>query len=220
MRVREPETLRSATFLVVVRGLQSEAAAVEAALDRADPAAVGLIASPEELAGLAEYFVGQPGEPLVPLSGVEEAELRGLARFEEVATPTPAVLAALEWASTHGRPTVPLDWSDDEYDERFAARVGYVELVRRTRRERRLQRQPPRAEAPEQFIASWERVLRGSAGSERLAQEREVAAAERIRRAAAESGRLAVVVESERADGILRALGDRPPPVPAAGQSL
>lgn len=206
MNLRRSERLPGVGFLVVLPGLESEGEAVRAELERSDPSTVGLVASPEELAGYAEYFVGQAGEPLVPLSGAEEAELRGLARFGEVAAPSPALLSALEWAGARGRPTLALDWSDAEYDESFAADVSYLELVRRTRRERALVRHPPSAEGPEAFIDRWDRTLRGHRGSARLAQRREQAAASRIRSASAATPRLVVVVERERAVGILAAL--------------
>lgn len=185
-------------LLAPVRGLGSEVAPLVEALEAFAPDALGVGISPEELAGFQNYFVDAAVEPLVPLTGTEVSEVRGLCRFGEVRVPNPAVLAALEWGRERGVPVAALDPSEEESASMFTEHIGYLELVRRTVRERRVARNPPAPSTPDEFALAWDAEIGHGRGSRRFAGARDDELAAAARRLAAEHRRVAVLVDRER----------------------
>jgi hypothetical protein len=190
-----------------VRGLADEVASVQDQLQSFDPGAVAVSLSPEEAETLAQYFVGTPTEPVVPLSPSEASHAVGLARIAEVQVPAPALLGAVDWATRGGRPVVGVDPPEDTYAEMFAAHIGYFELVRRTLRERQLVKRPPEVETPDEYAIAWDHTMQPGAGSERLAQARDEFAADRVRVLGRSYPKVALVVDRERFDSFRRVFG-------------
>lgn len=190
----------------VVRGLAAEVEPLLTEVRAFAPRAIGLGISEEELAGLDEHFVGRAFEPLVPLSGSELSEARGLSRFGEVRVPSPSALALLEWARSGPLPVQALDPSDDRYAEMFTDHISYFELVRRTLRERKLTKAAPAARTAEEFATRWHASLSGGRGSRSFDRARAHALAASAERLARTHGRVAVVVDRERYDTVLEAL--------------
>jgi len=189
-------------LLASVRGLSSEAQALGPTLDAFAPEVVGLGVSPEELKALVEYFVLADAEPLVPLTTNEVNEVRGLSRFGEVQVPNPSNVETLRWGRARQIPVAPLDPSEDRSADLFSEHIGYVELVRRTVRERRLGRSPPAPSSPDQFAVQWDQTVGGGRGSRRLAEARDSHLASEVARLVHGRGRVAVVVDRERFDGV------------------
>jgi hypothetical protein len=189
-------------LLAPVRGLASEAPAVIAALEHHAADAVGLGISPEELRGFVEYFVRSVADPVVPLTSAERSEVRGLVRFGEVLVPNPSYLAILRWATARAVPAEGLDPSEDETATLFAKNIGYLELVRRTVRERNVARNPPAPDTPDEFALSWDHHVARGRGSRRYAGARDLSLVQSARRLAAAHSRLAVVVDRERFDSV------------------
>ena len=185
-----------------VRGLSSEVPRVLAELEAFGPQVVGLGLSSEELRSLYDYFVAAEGEPVVPLTNNETSEVRGLVRFGEVRVPNPSFVEVLRWASYHGVPTEPLDPDEDATAELFAEHIGYVELVRRTVRERRVARSPPAPSSPDEFALEWDREVAAGRGSRDYAEARDRHLVSRLAPIVADRGSLAVVVDRERFDSI------------------
>jgi hypothetical protein len=188
------------TILLVgsVRGLADEVEPVQRQLEVFDPGAVAVSLSPEETETLAQYFVGTPTEPVVPLSASESSHAVGLARIAAVQVPAPALLGAVDWATRGGRPVIGVDPPEDTYAEMFAAHIGYFELVRRTLRERRLVKQPPDVKSADDYALAWERTMQPGSGSERLARARDEYAADRVRTLGRSYPKVALVVDRER----------------------
>jgi hypothetical protein len=193
-----------------VRGLASEAPATLRALETHRPDVVGLGISPDELRGLVEYFVIAGAEPVVPLTSAEQSEVRGLVRFGEVRVPNPSFVETLRWAGAQGTPTEALDPSDDRTASLFAENIGYVELVRRTVRERRISKAPPTPSTPDEYALAWDREVAGGKGSRDFVRARDRYLVRAARRLAADRARVAVVVDRERFEGI-RTLFAEPP---------
>jgi hypothetical protein len=197
-------------LLAPVRGLVSEAPTVVTALDRHAADAVGLGVSPEELRGFVEYFVRSTADPVVPLTSAERSEVRGLVRFGEVSVPNPSFLATLRWAAARAVPAEGLDPGEDETATLFAENIGYLELVRRTVRERNVARNPPAPDTPDEFAISWDRHVARGRGSRRFAEARDLAFVRSARRLATGHARVAVLVDRERFDNV-QALFAAPP---------
>jgi hypothetical protein len=201
------------TVVGAVRGLVAEGDRVRERLDRLRPTAVGLAISPDELKGLREYFVGPPTEPVVPLAPTEAGEVRGLARYGEVGVPNPTAIEAIRWSDSAGVAVEAVDPTDDDYAEWFAESISYVELVRRTLRERRVVKRPPTPPTADEFAAAWSRAINPGAGSRRLAARRDAAVVEGVGRLRARFSSIALLVDRERFDGVVARLGDRFPDV-------
>ncbi len=191
-----------------VRGLPSEVDPLLRALGEFDPGAVAVTLSTEEATTLRTHFVGTPTEPIVPLSNAEAAQAVGLARLAEVRLPAPALLAAIDWAASRGRPAVGVDPSEDAYAELFASSIGYVELVRRTLRERQLVKRPPDASTADEYALAWDRTMAPGAGSQRLVRERDACAAARVRELRAAHGSVALVADRERYESVRARLAE------------
>ena len=185
-----------------VRGLSTEAPRVAEELEGFAPAAIGLGVSAEELKGLTDYFVVADGEPVVPLTSNELNEVRGLTRFGEVQVPNPSFVEAIRWGRDRTVPVAALDPSEEGSAELFAEHIGYVELVRRTVRERRVGRALPTPATPDEFAIQWERRVSSGRGSRRLAQARNEYLGQQATALARGAGSVAVVVDRERFDGI------------------
>ncbi|MCI4372217.1 MAG: hypothetical protein L3K02_01015 [Thermoplasmata archaeon] len=197
-------------LIAPVRGLASEAPAALRLVQGHDPAAVGLGISPEELRGLVEYFVRSAAEPVVPLTTAERSEVRGLVRFGEVSVPNPSFLSVVRWATAGGVPTEGLDPGEDATATLFADNIGYLELVRRTVRERNVSRNPPAPDTPDEFALRWDHHVARGRGSRKFAGARDLYLVRAARRLAATHSRVVVIIDRERFDGV-RALFDAPP---------
>ncbi|MGP8072725.1 MAG: hypothetical protein ACLPZM_06315 [Thermoplasmata archaeon] len=183
-----------------VRGLASEVPPLLAALERSPPSVLGLGVSPDELRGLLDYFVNATAEPVVPLTTAERSEIRGLVRFGEVRVPNPAFVELLRWAREV--PVEALDPTEDRTANLFADHIGYVELVRRTVRERRVSRSPPAPTTPDEYALEWDRSVAGGRGSRNFAAARDRHLVRAARLLATRHPRVAVVVDRERFESV------------------
>jgi len=200
--------LRSACdvlLLAPVRGLAAEIPPLLAELETYAPDAVGVGLSTDELASLDQYFVKAEAEPIVPLTSNETSEVRGLSRFGEVRVPNPTYVELLRWAAVRSLPVEPLDPSDDRTARLFTEHIGYVELVRRTVKERSVARNPPAASTADEFALAWDREVAGGRGSRDFARARDRHFVRRAERLGAGKNRIAVVVDRERFD-VVRSL--------------
>ena len=189
-------------LLAPVRGLTSEVPPVLAELEAFDPVRVGLGLSHGELAGLRDYFVVAEAEPVVPLTSNESSEVFGLVRFGEVRVPNPSFVEVLRWAARRGVPVEALDPDDDHTAALFAAHIGYLELVRRTVRERRVSRNPPTPSSADDFALEWDRQVASGRGSRNFAEARDGFLARRVPLLGSDRGRVAVVVDRERFESV------------------
>jgi hypothetical protein len=188
-------------------------------LEEFQPNALGLGVSAEELRSLSDHFVGGEQEPVVPLTSTELAEIRGLARFGEVRVPNPGLLAAIGWARAKAVRTEALDPSDDRYATMFADTISYVELVRRTVRQRKFTRRPPTAQNPDDYALAWEDYTAGGRDSRRFAYRRDGILIEGVQRLAERAPRVSVVVDRERFARVAEMLQGTPLPTRAAPSS-
>ena len=189
-------------LLAPVRGLVAEVPRLLAELDTFGPAQVGLGLSSSELASLHDYFVVAEAEPVVPLTGNETSEVRGLVRFGEVRVPNPSFVELLRWATARGVPTVALDPDDELTAALFAKHIGYVELVRRTVRERRVSRSPPTPSSADEFALRWDSEVAHGRGSRNFAGERDAYLVRQVPALAAARHPFAIVVDRERFDSV------------------
>jgi hypothetical protein len=199
---------RTGELLVLgtVRGLVAEVAPLVQRLTSFEPAAVAVGISFDELTGLTDHFLGRSSEPVVPLTSSEAAEAKALSQFGEVRVPNPSVLAALEWAKARDVPVEAVDPSDETYATMFTDHITYFELVRRTLRERKLTRDPPKAATANELARSWHARLTPGKGSRAFNAAREAAICDATERLAERTSRVALLVDLERFDPILARL--------------
>jgi hypothetical protein len=199
------ERLRSVSDVLLVapvRGLAAEVPKVLAALDAYAPEAVGLGLSTAEMQALTQYFVISEAEPIVPLTTIEASEVRGLSRFGEVRVPNPTFVELLWWAQGRSMVVEALDPSDDRTASLFTEHIGYVELVRRTVKERAVSRKPPTPSTPDEYALAWDQKVAGGRGSRGFALARDRHLVRGAQRLGAGRSRIAVVVDRERFDTV------------------
>lgn len=205
MKLERVRSVSDVLLLAPVRGLAAEVAPVLAQLDDYAPEVVGVGLSADELAALNQYFVLSEADPVVPLTSTETSEVRGLSRFGEVRVPNPVFVELLRWAGERTVPVEALDPSEDRTASLFTEHIGYVELVRRTVRERAVSRKPPTPATPDEFAVEWDREVAGGRGSREFARARDRHLVRGAQRIGAGRSRIAVVVDRERFD-LVRAL--------------
>ncbi|MGD0587480.1 MAG: hypothetical protein ABSA63_01620 [Thermoplasmata archaeon] len=198
-------------LLAPVRGLTSEVPRVLSALEQIAPARVGLGLSRDEMASLHDYFVVADAEPIVPLTSNETSEVRGLVRFGEVRVPNPSFVEVLRWAWSRNLRIDPLDPDDERTAALFAEHIGYLELVRRTVRERRVARAPPAPSTADEFALAWDREIASGRGSRDYAGARDQYLVDQIPLLSPDRAPVAVVVDRERFDSIRILLTQGPP---------
>lgn len=191
-----------------VRGIWTEAAPLIAQLEAFGPKALAIGVSFDELTGLNDHFIGQPSEPLVPLSTNEAAEVRGLTKFGDVGVPNPSTLAALEWAKSRGVLVEAVEPSDETYATMFTRHISYVELVRRTLRERKLAKKGYDAATADDFANGWHATQTPGSGSRRFDAARAAALCDATEALVGRFQRVALVVDRERFDAVTERLGD------------
>jgi hypothetical protein len=135
---------------------------------------------------------------VVPLTVNEAGEVRGLVRFGVVRVPNPTFVDLLGWADQRALPVEPLDPGEDVSADLFSEHIGYVELVRRTVRERSAGRRPPTTSTADEFALAWDREVAGGRGSRAFARSRDEHLVQGAVRLSQERGRVAVVVDRER----------------------
>jgi hypothetical protein len=187
-------------LLAPVRGLASEVGPLLEQLEAYAPEAIGVGLSGDELASLGQYFVTSEADPVVPLTSTETSEVRGLSRFGEVRVPNPSYVELLRWATGRGLPVEALDPSDDRTATLFTEHIGYVELVRRTVKERTVSRRPPTPATADEFALEWDREVAGGRGSREFAHARDRHLAHGAQRLGGGRSRVAVVIDRERFD--------------------
>ncbi len=199
---------RGGSVLVIgtVRGLVGEVPPLVAQLTSFEPSALAVGISFDELTGLTDHFLGTPSEPVVPLTTSEAAEAKAIAQFGEVRVPNPSILAALEWARSREVPVEAVDPSDEEYATLFTDHISYVELVRRTLRERKVSKSPPKAATADDLARAWHDRLSPGKGSRKFNAAREAAICDATERLAERLPRVALLVDRERFDPIVARL--------------
>ena len=194
-----------------VRGLTSEVPRLLSALEEFAPGHIGLGVSRDEMASLHDYFVVADAEPIVPLTSNETSEVRGLVRFGEVRVPNPSFVEVLRWAWARDLRVDPLDPDDERTAALFAEHIGYLELVRRTVRERRVARAPPAPSSADEFALAWDREIARGRGSREYAAARDRYLVDQIPLLSPDRASVAVVVDRERFDSVRDLLTQGPP---------
>jgi hypothetical protein len=196
-----------------VRGLVDDARKVVRSLHDSSAAWVGLGIAPEELDGLDRYFVQSAGEPVVPLTLIERSEVRGLTRFGEVRIPNPTFVESLAWCRARGVMATPLDPPEERTAEIFTDSIGYIELVRRTVRERSLSRRPPSPATADDYAKEWDNRVTAGSGSRRYHRARDLHLVERFWATAPQDVPGAVIVDRERFDRLRLLLAEPSSPI-------
>jgi len=205
-----PRSSGELLLLGAVRGHVDDVPPLLARLEQFSPRRLGVGLSFDEMTGLNDHFVHHSSEPLVSLTQSETSEVLGLAKFGEVRVPHPAYVAVLEWARDRGLAVEALEPSDERFATMFTDHIGYVELVRRTLRERSLVRKPPEAASADVYAVNWDASIASGRGSRSFARARERVIAEAAMKLAAPGGRAAAVVDRERFDGVEAVLRSEP----------
>src|SRR5216117_4619017 len=189
-------------FLPVIRGLPSESATVQQAIQSVRPIAIGLSIGPEELESLRSY----QGGPLPPENFEEEIYVAGLSAWEPPVKPPPCFTEAVRVAENQGTRLEAIDMDEVTYTENYVDCVSTLEVIFQGRLERKLAKKRFDAKTPQEFVLAWDAEVNGPPGFARLQAKREAFMAARLRQIAAEGASVLAVIEVERTKGLLVAL--------------
>src|SRR5436190_9743629 len=189
-------------FLPVIRGLPSESATVQQAIQSVRPIAIGLSIGPEELESLRSY----QGGPLGPENFEEEVYVAGLSAWEPPIKPPPCFSEAIRTADARKIRVEALDMDDVTYTENYVDCVSALEVVFQGRLERKLLKKQFQATNPRDFVLEWDAEVNGSPGFARLQARREAFIASRLREIAGSAPSVLAVIEVERVNGVLATL--------------
>src|SRR5213596_2225339 len=192
-------------FLPVIRGLPSESATVQQAIQSVRPIAIGLSIGPEELESLRSY----QGGPLPPENFEEEVYVAGLSAWEPPIKPPPCFSDAIKAADARGVPIEAIDMDEVTYTDNYVDCVSAFEVMFQGRLEKRLTKKRFRAANPRDFVLEWDAEVNGSPGFRRLQARREAFMAGRLRELAASRPSILAIIEVERAQGVRAALEER-----------
>src|SRR5437762_1097689 len=150
-------------FLPVIRGLRSESATVQQAIQSVRPIAIGLSIGPEELESLRSY----QGGPLPPENFEEEVYVAGLSAWEPPVKPPPCFSDAIKQADAQRVPVEGVDMDEATYTESYVDCVSALEVVFVGRMEKRLTKkrfraQSPREHRPRHWTSFWSSVDDGT----------------------------------------------------------
>src|SRR5207247_10629932 len=112
-------------FLPVIRGLRSESATVQQAIQSVRPIAIGLSIGPEELESLRSY----QGGPLPPENFEEEVYVAGLSAWEPPVKPPPCFSDAIKQADAQRVLVEGVDLDGATYTESDGERVAAREVA-------------------------------------------------------------------------------------------
>lgn len=192
----------------IVVGLVEEADRIETLVEGSAPDRLALGISPGELATLEAMVAGEVEEEVAPsTSDVDEAYARHLSRFGAVRLPPPAYVRAVEIAAEQDLPVRPLDLDEEAFTETYTDHVGVLDLIRKSRRERRLAKHGVEADDAAEFADRWEARLLEIKGLRRVEEAREGHMARRLEAVCSTPGRVLAIVDRVRRPGVARRLG-------------
>src|SRR5207247_11385773 len=116
-------------FLPVIRGLPSESATVQQAIQSVRPIAIGLSIGPEELESLRSY----QGGPLPPENFEEEVYVAGLSAWEPPVKPPPCFSDAIKQADAQRGLVEGVDMDEATYtasDDHYVLALEILNVVR------------------------------------------------------------------------------------------
>ena len=142
------------------------------------------------------------------ISDTDMTYSRKLAAFGDVELPPPAFMEAVRAADRAGVPVEPIDLDDDQYTRVFCDHVSYWQLVRHSRRVKRMRR-GLRARSPEEMAMEWDRRVRVLKGFDIVERERERRMAAGLVGMLERHKKVLAVIELPRVGGTLEELASR-----------
>lgn len=195
---------RSVTLVAGITGLKSDAELVRQALEEGGASRL-LLGVPFEDLDSIRATSGKESETDFEKAALDDEYLEGLRRFGPVEAPPPDLYVAYRFAEGAKIPVEAIDLGDEAYTEAYTKNVGFFEVMRSNRRQRRLSAQRVEASTGEAFAQAWDEQLNPTKGLRRVQLAREEAMARAIMGAPAGAGVVALV-PLVRARGIVERL--------------
>jgi len=193
------------SILPVVKGLVSEEETVANAFVDANPDAVAVSISREELEGLRKTEDYDKYEP----SSLEIAYAENLATFGRVVIPPPCFVKSLELCDKSTVPIIAIDMDEEEFSDTFCDSVGGLDLLRESVFAGRAWKKRFDLSSPENFVVDWDKRVNRASGFRDLERARERHMADALTEAARSYRRILAVVEVERVEGVIENMGHR-----------
>ncbi|MDX1612591.1 MAG: hypothetical protein R3185_09480, partial [Candidatus Thermoplasmatota archaeon] len=178
---------------------EGEAEAVRELAQELKPAIIALCLA-DEVVGEARAWAQTQGS----LGSEDEAYVKGLSRWGEVALPAASYGVASQAGETLGADVVGVDLGEGPYLDRYTEQISMWDLFKRSWWLRKVAKRPPEAESPEAFCKVFDaRINQGP--FQALEAAREEAIAEGVS-SLAQEGDVLVVLPVARLAGVKRRL--------------
>ena len=189
-------------LLGTVQGLVEEKEKVRKAyfISKADAIAVAI--SKEMIKGLQDVIEKRIDKVFV--SNINEIFAKKLTVFGEVQLPPPSLVEAYQISKDYNIPIIPIDMSEEEYQESFIKAISGFDYFRHIWRIGRLKKKKFKCKTPQEFVLAWDRYMRKIKGFMVLEWNREIYMAEKLRELSKEHKKILAVVEYEREEGIAK----------------
>jgi hypothetical protein len=189
-------------ILPVVKGLVSEGETVEKAIKEANPDAIAISISKEELAALGT----KEDYGKYEMSDLEEIYSVLLEKFGEIEIPPPCYVKARDIGTAMSITLVPIDMNEEAYTETYCHEVGGVDLIRESMFVKRAHRKRFDFTSAGAFALDWDKKINKPGGFQKLNQKREEHMAEALGRLTGKYRTILAVIEYERAGNVEKLL--------------
>jgi hypothetical protein len=183
---------RRALLVLGITGLSSDAYVAQEAITRG-PVGRVLLGVPFEDLDSIRATSGKELETEFEAGGLDDEYLEGLKRFGAVQTPPPDLYVAYRFAEQAKVPVEAIDLGDEAYTEAYTKNVGFFEVLRSNRRQRRLSAADVEAPDADAFVIAWDERLNAGRGLGKVQAAREDAMTRAIEAASKDGGVLAFV---------------------------
>jgi hypothetical protein len=194
---------QSATIVGGILGLASDESLLRSAFGNASPKEL-LLGIPYEDLDAIRATAGKETTHEFESGDLDDLYLKRLAAFGETRTPPPDLYAAFALAEEKKVPVRPIDLADEAYTEAFTRNVGFLEVLRSNRNQKKLPGLLIEAKTPEEFALRWDEELYPTKGLQKLQQLREDELAAAIHKTIAD--RFLALVALPRFEGVLARL--------------
>lgn len=187
-----------------ITGLASDAEVLRAEL-AALPLSKVLLGVPYEDLDAIRATSGKEHETPFESASLDDEYVTRLKKYGAVTTPPPDLYVAYQHASQVGVPVEAIDLGDEAYTDAYTKNVGFFEVLRNNRQQRKITQIEFDALSADSFVKEWDAALNATKGLRRVQQAREEAMAKAVEDHARAGATLALV-PLPRAEGVLERL--------------
>ncbi len=190
-----------------IKGLESEKRLVEKYIEKTKPELIALGMSSEDLETFKRFKREKKENLQFFLSDHDEVYSRKLAGIvkdaDRVVVPSPSFLRCVEIGVEKKIPIKAVDLPEEEYTKIYCENISYFQLLRYSRKVKKLRKKRFLAKNPKEFVIEWDKEIRRFKGFDHVEKKREEFMAERVKKLTDDWDGIFVCMEYEKIEGFL-----------------